>query len=95
MKTALITGVTGQDGALLAKRLLARGDRVVGTVRRSASANLWRLEELGIAQHERRVSPSPLRARALSCRTSNRIVMRVTNLALRRASVGARSNSRC
>jgi len=42
MKTALITGVTGQDGALLAKRLLARGDRVVGTVRRSASANLWR-----------------------------------------------------
>ncbi len=53
MKTALITGVTGQDGALLAKRLLARGDRVVGTVRRSASANLWRLEELAIAQHER------------------------------------------
>src|SRR5260370_42404963 len=53
MKTALITGVTGQDGALLAKRLLARGARVVGTVRRSASANLWRLEERGVAQHER------------------------------------------
>ena len=53
MKTALITGLTGQDGSLLAKLLLARGYQVVGTVRRSASANLWRLEELGIHPHER------------------------------------------
>jgi GDPmannose 4,6-dehydratase len=52
MRTALITGVTGQDGSLLARRLLAQGYRVVGTVRRSASANLWRLEELGIHAHE-------------------------------------------
>jgi GDPmannose 4,6-dehydratase len=51
-KVALITGLTGQDGSLLAKLLLARGYRVVGTVRRSASANLWRLEELGIHKHE-------------------------------------------
>jgi GDPmannose 4,6-dehydratase len=53
MRTALITGLTGQDGSLLAKLLLAQGYRVVGTVRRSASANLWRLEELGIHPHER------------------------------------------
>jgi GDPmannose 4,6-dehydratase len=52
MRTALITGLSGQDGSLLAKLLLNRGYRVVGTVRRSASANLWRLEELGIHQHE-------------------------------------------
>jgi GDPmannose 4,6-dehydratase len=52
MRTALITGLTGQDGSLLAKLLLARNYRVVGAVRRSASANLWRLEELGIDRHE-------------------------------------------
>ncbi len=48
-KTALVTGVTGQDGAYLAKLLLDKGYRVVGTRRRSASSSLWRLEELGIA----------------------------------------------
>jgi GDPmannose 4,6-dehydratase len=53
MKSALITGLTGQDGALLAQLLLSRGYRVVGTVRRPGSGNLWRLEELGILQHER------------------------------------------
>lgn len=36
MRTALITGVSGQDGGYLAERLLARGDRVVGTVRSRA-----------------------------------------------------------
>ena len=49
MKTALITGITGQDGAYLARHLLSQGYRVVGTRRRSASINTWRLEELGIA----------------------------------------------
>jgi GDPmannose 4,6-dehydratase len=52
MRTALITGLTGQDGSLLAKLLLGRDYRVVGAVRRSASGNLWRLEELGIDRHE-------------------------------------------
>ena len=47
-KTALITGVTGQDGAYLAKLLLEKGYKVVGGYRRSASVNLWRLRELGI-----------------------------------------------
>lgn len=47
-KTALITGITGQDGAHLAQFLLKRGYRVVGALRRSASSNLWRLREMGI-----------------------------------------------
>ena len=49
-KRALITGITGQDGAYLSKLLLEKGYEVWGTYRRSASVNLWRLEELGIAQ---------------------------------------------
>ncbi len=49
MRTALITGITGQDGAYLARHLLSEGYRVVGTQRRSASINTWRLHELGIA----------------------------------------------
>ena len=48
MKTALITGITGQDGAYLAKYLLGLGYKVVGTCRRTASLNLWRINELGI-----------------------------------------------
>jgi len=52
MKTALITGVTGQDGALLAKLLLERNYRVAGTFRRSGQAALWRLDELGIGRSE-------------------------------------------
>jgi GDPmannose 4,6-dehydratase len=50
-KQALITGITGQDGAYLAQLLLAQGYRVFGTYRRTSSVNFWRLEELGIAQH--------------------------------------------
>ena len=53
MKTALITGVTGQDGAYLSALLLEHGYRVYGTFRRTSSVNFWRLEELGIRQHER------------------------------------------
>jgi len=47
-KTALVTGISGQDGAYLSKLLLEKGYRVVGTTRRSASANLARLEYLKI-----------------------------------------------
>lgn len=50
MKTALITGITGQDGTYLAKLLLEKGYRVVGAARRSASLNGWRLDELGIRE---------------------------------------------
>jgi GDPmannose 4,6-dehydratase len=47
-KTALITGVLGQDGAYLAKLLLDKGYRVVGCARRAASGSSWRLQRLGI-----------------------------------------------
>ena len=48
---ALITGVTGQDGAYLAELLLEKGYVVYGTYRRTSSVNFWRIEELGISQH--------------------------------------------
>lgn len=51
MKTALITGISGQDGAYLAGLLLSKGYRVFGTYRRTSSVNFWRIEEIGIHQH--------------------------------------------
>lgn len=48
MKTAIITGITGQDGAYLAQLLLSKGYRVYGTYRRLSSSNFWRIQELGI-----------------------------------------------
>lgn len=51
MKTAIITGITGQDGAYLAALLLEKGYRVYGTYRRSSSTNFWRIDELGIHKH--------------------------------------------
>jgi GDPmannose 4,6-dehydratase len=49
--TAIITGITGQDGAYLAELLLSKGYTVYGTYRRTSSVNFWRIEELGIAKH--------------------------------------------
>lgn len=48
MKKALITGISGQDGAYLGSYLLKNGYKVFGIDRRSASNNYWRLEALGI-----------------------------------------------
>lgn len=48
---ALITGITGQDGAYLAELLLEKGYQVYGTYRRTSSVNFWRLEDLGILDH--------------------------------------------
>jgi GDPmannose 4,6-dehydratase len=47
-KHAVVTGITGQDGAYLAELLLAKGYVVYGTYRRTSSVNFWRIEELGI-----------------------------------------------
>jgi GDPmannose 4,6-dehydratase len=47
-KSAFITGVTGQDGAYLAKLLLDKGYRVHGLFARRGSDTLWRLREIGI-----------------------------------------------
>lgn len=47
-RRALITGISGQDGAYLAQLLLEQGYEVYGAYRRSSSSSLWRLAELGI-----------------------------------------------
>ena len=47
-KTALITGISGQDGAYLAEYLLKKNYKVIGTYRRSARQSNWRLKRLGI-----------------------------------------------
>lgn len=47
-KRALITGITGQDGAFMARFLLGKGYKVFGGYRRISSPNFWRLEYLKI-----------------------------------------------
>ncbi len=49
--SALVTGITGQDGAYLAELLLNKGYTVYGTYRRTSSVNFWRIQDLGIAEH--------------------------------------------
>lgn len=51
MKKAVITGITGQDGAYLAELLLEKGYAVYGTFRRTSSTNFWRIDELGLQKH--------------------------------------------
>lgn len=51
MKTAIITGITGQDGAYLTELLLNKGYKVFGTFRRVVSTNFWRIEDLGVRDH--------------------------------------------
>jgi len=53
MNKAIITGITGQDGAYLAELLLAKGYEVHGIVRRSSSFNTQRLNEIYADPHER------------------------------------------
>ena len=55
MKTALITGVTGQDGAYLAELLLSKGYMVHGVKRRSSLINTGRIDHLYQDPHERQV----------------------------------------
>ncbi len=51
MKKAIITGITGQDGAYLTELLLEKGYKVYGTYRRTSSVNFWRLDEVGVIGH--------------------------------------------
>ena len=46
---ALVTGVTGQDGAYLSQLLIDKGYKVFGIFRRLSTPNFWRLQELGIS----------------------------------------------
>ena len=56
MKTALITGVTGQDGSYLAELLLEKGYHVHGIKRRASSFNTQRIDHLYQDQHEQNVN---------------------------------------
>ena len=56
MKTALVCGVSGQDGAYLAKLLLEKGYHVIGTSRDAQTANFGNLERLSIIDDFERLS---------------------------------------
>lgn len=56
MTSALITGITGQDGAYLAQLLLSKGYEVYGTFRRLSTPNFWRLQALGIYDRVKLIS---------------------------------------
>ena len=56
MKTALITGITGQDGSYLAELLLEKGYEVHGIIRRASTFNTQRIEHLYQDPHERNIS---------------------------------------
>ncbi len=51
MRKAIVTGITGQDGAYLAQFLLGKGYEVYGAYRRTSSLNLWRIQFLNIENH--------------------------------------------
>jgi GDPmannose 4,6-dehydratase len=51
MKKAIITGITGQDAACLAKLLLSKGYKVYGTYRKNTSVGFWRIKELEVENH--------------------------------------------
>ena len=50
-KKAIITGISGQDGAYLTKLLLDKGYEVTGTYRRTSSVNFWRIAGSGVDTH--------------------------------------------
>lgn len=53
LTSAVVTGITGQDGAYLTQMLLEKGYEVYGAYRRTSSVHFWRMEELGITKHPR------------------------------------------
>lgn len=65
-KSALITGITGQDGAYLANLLLEKGYKVFGTYRRLSSPNFWRLQNLNIYEKINLISADLLDTASLS-----------------------------
>ncbi len=59
-KVALVTGVSGQDGAYLAKLLLGKGYRVIGSYRSANADHFWRLDKLAIRDAIELVAVDPL-----------------------------------
>jgi GDPmannose 4,6-dehydratase len=52
-KTALVTGITGQDGAYMSRFLLDKGYEVFGSYRRTSCENFWRIEELKVKEDKK------------------------------------------
>jgi GDPmannose 4,6-dehydratase len=80
-KTALVVGVTGQDGAYLARHLLHQGYRVVGTSRDAQMASLTRLECLGIVSDVEILSLAPSDFRSVLKVVSSTLPDEIYNLA--------------
>ena len=94
-RSALITGITGQDGAYLAKFLLDKGYRVFGLLARRSTDTLWRLNELGIdaRRHaDRRRSDRP---DVDPSRAARRAARRRSTTSPRKASSRPPGSSRC
>lgn len=80
-KSALITGITGQDGAYLAQLLLEKGYEVHGLIARRSSDTLWRLRDLGIEGEVRLVSGDMIDLSSLVRALENSQATEVYNLA--------------
>jgi GDPmannose 4,6-dehydratase len=66
MKRALITGITGQDSAYLAKSLLKKGYKVFGAHRKTSTPNFWRLQHLNVYDKMNFVSFDLLDSKSIS-----------------------------
>ena len=66
MKRALITGITGQDSAYLAKSLLEKGYKVFGAYRRTSTPNFWKLHHLNVYDKMNFVSFDLLDSKSIS-----------------------------
>jgi GDPmannose 4,6-dehydratase len=80
-KTALITGVTGQDGSYLAKLLIDKNYKVYGSTRDPYTADLSRLDRLGISSQVSLVSLNPSEFRSVACSISKIMPTEIYHLA--------------
>ena len=77
MKTALITGVTGQDGSYLAELLIEKGYRVYGLVRRSSSFNTGRIDHLIKEPYEKPINFNFLRGDLTDGSSLNNVLRKI------------------
>src|SRR5262245_21542862 len=77
MKTALITGITGQDGSYLAEFLLSKGYKVYGIIRRSNSFNTGRIDHIYKDPHDLRPELSLVYGALNDASSLNRIIRTV------------------
>ena len=94
-KSALITGITGQDGAYLAQLLLDKGYHVAGFIARRSTDTMWRLRELGIADRVAMIEGDLDRHQLASCARSTQAAPPRSTTWARRASSRRPGSSRC